>query len=188
MRHRLSSDLAVTVLLAVAASAAGAQVYKWTDEKGGVNYSNNPPADARRKGVSVVEDRVSVYTADPAVLEATQNARERRNVTPPPAPVDRRPAVTSIAPPPAVSTYSDPCVDGSLDCYGYYGGVPVIGGRRRPPRLNQPELPPGAIAGNVNAGGGFTPGLSTQAPLGAPAPRVERPRVQIAPAREPDRR
>ena len=197
MRNILSIvELAVAVTLGAAASLASAQVYKWTDENGVVNYSNTAPSDARaKKGVSVVEDRVSVYTSDPAVLQATQNARERRALPPaPPPPSAPRPAVTigpvpSPSPGPSISTSTtDPCLtaDPAFDCYGY--GSPAFAGRRRAPRLNQPELPPGAIAGNVNAGSGFTPGLSTQAPLGSPAPRVERPRVQGAPAREPERR
>ena len=201
MRNRHSIPLlSLTFALAATAPYAAAPVYKWTDENGVVNYSNTPPADARsKKGVSVVEDRVSVYTADPAVLQATQNARERRAAAlipsaAPPAPL--RPGVTigpvpSPSPGPSISTStSDPCLnaDPAFDCYGYYGGSPVFAGRRRAPRLNQPELPPGAIAGNVNAGGGFTPGLSTQGPLGSPAPRVERPRMQSAPARELERR
>jgi hypothetical protein len=191
MRCRLSLVPCAIAIVMAAAAPAAAQVYKWTDDKGVVNYSNTPPEKRGGKGVSVVEDRVSTYTPDAALQQATQNARDRRNLPPAPEP---RPAVT-IAPVPAAApsittSTTDPCVnaDPAFDCYGYYAGVPVIGGRRRPPRFNQPQLPAGAIAGNVNAGGGFTPGLSTQALLGAPAPRVERRRVQSAPAREPDRR
>ena len=167
--------------LAAAAPVAGAQVYKWTDDKGVVNYSNTPPAEAKgKKGVSVVEDRVSVYTADPAVLQATQNARERRGIpAPPPAAVaSRGPAPPPPAPAPPVSSV-DPCLYGfdPVNCVGIYDGSAVFAGRRRPPRLNQPQLPPGAIAGNVNAGTGFTPGLSTQAGLGAQPPVVPRRQV-----------
>jgi hypothetical protein len=151
--------------LAAAAPLASAQVYKWTDDKGVVNYSNSPPADSKgKKGVSVIEDRVSVYTADPAVLQATQNARERRGLPSPPPPA----AVASRgpAPPPPAPAVSavDPCVNGydPVNCAGYGGSV-AFAGRRRAPHLVQPSLPEGAIAGNVNGGAGFTPGLSTQA-------------------------
>jgi hypothetical protein len=186
MRLSTIPRLASAALVLIALTPlAGAQVYKWTDDKGVVNYSNSPPADAKaRKSMSVVEDRVSVYSTDPAVAQATQNARDRQ-AAPPPAP-----AVATIPPPPppapAVSTV-DPCFNGydPVAC-GHYEAAPVYGGRRRPPRLNQPVLPPGAIAGNVNQNSGFTPGLSTQAPLGAQPPAVTRrpPPPQTAPLRE----
>ena len=173
------------LVVAAAASPAYAQVYKWTDDKGVVNYSNAPPADSKgKKGVSVVEDRVSVYTADPAVVQATQNARERRGLVPPAAAVDQRPPPPAPAqlPVPPVSAV-DPCLSGydPINC-PQYGGV--YAGRHRAPRLIQPNLPPGATAGNVNNGTGYTPGLSTQAELGAQPPVVRRQRQQSAPLRD----
>ena len=177
MRHTVR----ILVLAATAALAplATAQVYKWTDDKGVVNYSNTPPADKAKKGVSVVEDRVSVYSADPAVVQATQNARARRAVPEPPqqAAVIQRPP----APVPPVAT-ADPCVNGydPVNCDPYYGST-VFAGRRRPPNLIQPQLPPGVTAGNVNAGTGFTPGLSTQAQLGAQPPVTRPARQQSGP-------
>jgi hypothetical protein len=189
MRNQRSiSTLAVAALLAAAAPLASAQLYKWTDDKGVVNYSNKPPAGAA-KGVAVVEDRVSVYTQDPAVLQATQNARERRGLPPPaPAAAERRaPAAASPGVVAVPGPAADPCIgaDLSADCYGYgYGTSAAFRGRQRGPRLVQPELTPGAIAGNVNAGGGFTPGLSTQAPLGAPSPVVRHPVAPRAQARD----
>jgi hypothetical protein len=190
MRHPLSiRKFAVAALLAAAAPLAGAQLYKWTDDKGVVNYSNKPPESRPTKGVAVVEDRVSVYTQDPAVLQATQNARERRGLPPvPPAGSNRRPPPAAgmtpgIGASPGPS--ADPCfgADPNVDCYGYDGSL-AFRGRHRAPRLVQPELTPGAIAGNVNAGGGYTPGLSTQAPLGAQSPRVRTPARQSAPMRD----
>ncbi|MDB5905225.1 MAG: hypothetical protein JWM26_4103 [Betaproteobacteria bacterium] len=189
--HRSIFMLAVAALFAAATPLASAQLYKWTDDKGVVNYSNKPPAGAA-KGVAVVEDRVSVYTQDPAVLQATQNARERRNLPPPaPAAAERR-APPAAASPGVMATpgpAADPCIgaDLSADCYGYgygYGASAAFRGRHRGPRLVQPELTPGAIAGNVNAGGGFTPGLSAQAPLGAPSPVVRHPVAPRAQARD----
>jgi hypothetical protein len=187
MRNQLSvSMLAVAALFAAATPLASAQLYKWTDDKGVVNYSNKPPAGAA-KGVAVVEDRVSVYTQDPAVLQATQNARDRRNLPPPaPAAAERRAPPAAASPGVMASPGPlDPCIgaDLSADCYGY-GASAAFRGRHRGPRLVQPELTPGAIAGNVNAGGGFTPGLSTQAPLGAPSPVVRHPVAPRAQARD----
>ena len=170
--------------LTAAAPLAHAQVYKWTDEKGVVNYSNSkPPEGKSKKGVSVVEDRVSVYSADPAVVQATQNARERRGLVPPTAAVDQRPPPPAAAqlPAPPVSMV-DPCMNGydPINC-PQYGGV--YAGRHRPPHLIQPNLPPGATAGNVNNGTGYTPGLSTQAGIGAQPP-VRPLRQQSAPLRD----
>ena len=175
------------IALLAAAPLAHAQVYKWTDEKGVVNYSNSPPVEARsKKGVSVVEDRVSVYSADPAVVQATQNARERRGLVPPGAAVDQRPPPPAPAqqPVPPV-TAVDPCINGydPVACGGYYSSSPAFAGRHRPPHLIQPNLPPGATAGNVNNGTGYTPGLSTQSGLGAQPP-ARAPRPQGAPLRD----
>lgn len=186
MRHRLPIQLLGIILALAAPLAAAQQVYKWTDDKGVVNYSNSPP-DKAKKGVSVVEDRVSVYSSDPAVLQATQNARARSGVAPPPSAPERPVAAVigpSSPPLPPVSAV-DPCLNryDSAGC-GYYDGVPVFAGRRRPPHLVQPSLPPGAIAGNVNQNSGYTPGLSTQADLGAPPPVVRRPVPQTARMRD----
>jgi len=63
---------ALLLLLAAAwALPAGAETFKWVDEHGVVNYSNNPPpvAAAGRK-LARVEDRVSTYESDPALLRA----------------------------------------------------------------------------------------------------------------------
>ena len=50
---------------------AASQMYKWTDERGVVSYSNTPPPSAGKAAkVDVVEDRISVYTPDPLTLRA----------------------------------------------------------------------------------------------------------------------
>jgi hypothetical protein len=169
--------LALATVLCFAGSALAAEVYKWTDENGVVNYSNTAPAKTKKgKEATVVEDRVSVYSADPAVTEAVRSARERRTAAPPPGasftPQGQAaaPARTYSPPPAPPQTAYDPCsVPNDPNCIGYpaYGGAPYY--RHRPPHLNQPQLPPGAIAGNVNAGAGFIPGQSTQAPAQLPA-------------------
>ena len=51
--------------------AAGAETYKWVDERGVVNYSNNPPPVAMAgKQLARVEDRISTYESDPALARA----------------------------------------------------------------------------------------------------------------------
>ena len=68
---------ALTLLLATLAMApAYAQTYKWTDERGVVNYSNVPPASSKAKAAPI-EDRVSVVSPDPNLAAATAAAQEQ---------------------------------------------------------------------------------------------------------------
>jgi hypothetical protein len=173
IRKRIQCLARAWPLLALWASSmpgAHAQVYKWIDDAGVVNYSNSVPSAA--KNVTVVEDRVSTYTPDAALVEALQHAREQRRATPA---VSTRPEMASdrvsrIAPvpPPAPVIAVDPCaVYPNADCAAVY--APIFAGRRRAPDLVQPQLTPGAIAGNVNGANAYTPGLSTFAPAATPA-------------------
>lgn len=73
MEPRTGRRLRAALLVAALAAAmpAGAQTYKWVDERGGVTYSNTPPpADGRAKKVDAVAERVSVYTPDSQLIEA----------------------------------------------------------------------------------------------------------------------
>lgn len=74
------SPVARAVLLCAtlaAACPAGAQMYKWVDERGQVSYSNTPPPDAAQKKVVTVPERLSVYTPD-AELNHALSAEGRR--------------------------------------------------------------------------------------------------------------
>ena len=70
-RYRTLFGLATVLAASLPAAAAAAQVYKWVDERGVLNYSNQLPVNlgAASKPV-IVEDRVSVYTPDPALVQA----------------------------------------------------------------------------------------------------------------------
>ena len=61
-----------------AAGIAHAQVYKWTDEKGVVNYSSTPPPKGRSSKI-VEEDsgRVSTIPTDPAARDQQASPGER---------------------------------------------------------------------------------------------------------------
>ena len=171
--------IALAALLLFAPSAH-AQVYKWVDEHGIVNYGNEPPAAKGRSARPVrLEDNLSVYTPDEGVLEATKRARERSAqrvpdtviAQPPPPARSNAPGVTT-APPlradaPCVSGFEPNCQRATI-----IEGTVIQGAPRRAPRLNQPELPSGAIAGNINAGAGATPGLSTQVQTNAKGERI----------------
>ena len=60
-----------------AACPAGAQMYKWVDERGQVSYSNTLPPDTAQKKVVTVAERLSVYTPD-AELNRALSAEGRR--------------------------------------------------------------------------------------------------------------
>lgn len=71
---------AVAVIALVAAAPAWAQVYKWVDDKGVVNYSGRPPAD--RKSALLDPNSVSVSTYTPVesprqAAKAPPSASER---------------------------------------------------------------------------------------------------------------
>ena len=59
---------AIALILAVAASPALAQTYKWVDAKGVVNYSSTPPPVTAK--VQVVGERISVLSPDPSLAPA----------------------------------------------------------------------------------------------------------------------
>jgi uncharacterized protein DUF4124 len=52
------------IALAGAAAEARAETFKWVDERGVVNYSNQPSA-AKSSPRTVVEDRISTYESPP---------------------------------------------------------------------------------------------------------------------------
>jgi hypothetical protein len=56
-------------LLAIAAPAQ-AQLYKWVDKNGVLNYTDTPPADAKQNAVERLSDRVSSYEVDPVTKAA----------------------------------------------------------------------------------------------------------------------
>jgi len=60
---------ALVLILALAASPALAQTYKWVDSKGVVTYSDSPPPSTAAKP-QVVAERVSVMPPDPMFAPA----------------------------------------------------------------------------------------------------------------------
>ena len=72
--------LLVPLMVALAAVPAWAEVYKWVDDSGTVNYSNLPPANpAVAKKTQLVPDKVSVISPDPAVVRAMQAGQSTRD-------------------------------------------------------------------------------------------------------------
>lgn len=70
-RFILSSALAYAFL---AAAPSSAQVYKWVDDKGVVNYSAEAPADRTSTLLDPKSARVSTYATDPQKQPATRLA------------------------------------------------------------------------------------------------------------------
>src|SRR5690349_19446478 len=124
-RVYISTAFSAIAFAGVVDSALATTVYRWTDERGVVNYSNERPKGHAPKDLHVIEDRVSVYT--PQKLPE----RVRYVVTNPGM------AVPDWRAPPASSVplVYDPCATtpGDPNCYptGVYG-APVFRGRGSP--------------------------------------------------------
>ena len=175
MDRSLTTIAVALALSGFAFAAPAAELYRWVDENGVVNYSNTPPPKTRTgKAPTVVEDRVSVYTPDKTVTEAVERGRERRLQAPaqPAASFTREPEPErrASAPPPPPPVAYDPCsnqIDPNCQLF-LYDGAPVFHGRRRPPRLNQPQIPAGTLAGQATGANGYIAGQSGNAVPAAP--------------------
>ena len=185
MRARIRL-LVVAIPLALPAGL-GAQVYKWVDERGVTNYSNQrPTAGADAGPVAIVKNRVSVYSPDKGLVQAVEAFRMHSNTiradrSSPATPVQQYSAPAYV-PAPAMP---DPCVAyRAAHCNefytGYYPDVPGFGhpGQKRwRQRIPQVRIPPGTIAGQVVGANGYIPGNSANARQfgGAPVHRAFRP-------------
>ena len=68
------SRILLLPLIALFALPAGAETYKWVDERGVINYSNTPPAGVKAAKPLPAAERVSVVESD----EATKTASAQR--------------------------------------------------------------------------------------------------------------
>ena len=131
------------LILALAALPAHAEVYKWVDAKGQINYSNAPPPSVAGKA-QVVEEQISVMGMDPAVrawAEQRFAARERQEELDWQQRQQRamytQPASTGYG-----SGYESSYYPASYNYGGYYGGYyrrPILA---RAIISNQPRLGP----------------------------------------------
>jgi hypothetical protein len=138
----MSSRILLVVALLLVTRSLCAETYKWVDERGVTNYSSSPPANVKRaKKVQVVEERLSIYTPDPALSRAIQ-------VRPPPmsAPTPYTPAGAYAPQQYAVATQA------MYDDYPYAGYFPympvfvVVGHVRRPPVVPRPHVRTASMA------------------------------------------
>lgn len=135
---RLLPSLFALAVLGPLAQPAGAQLYRWVDERGVVNYGDTPPANARqvtplnpdKSGVSVVPG-LSREEMDRAKKSAEQARIERLEREVDALREQNRTRPTPPPPPPAAETYVP---------YYYDGRLPPR--PKPPPRPPRPE-PPG---------------------------------------------
>lgn len=177
MPPRTFTRLTVVLVAILATAPACAQLYKWVDERGVTNYSNQPPADPKAaKKLQPVEDRVSVYTPDEALTQAVAAFRQKSDRTSAEriASLERELEAERRARQYATVTaaaVADPCLSQGIGCNGIYSGYYPYGPyfvfvptRHRPRSIAQPQLIPGTTAGNVVGVNGFIPGNSAFAP------------------------
>ena len=138
----------LAALAALSSAPADADVYKWADKNGRIHYSDQLPEGAR---VLAIQDRLSLYSPEPAVALALQ-AAPRRNATAAladrVAALERQLQSERLARQPAGASdaraaYERCLADGRTDCAQMSGGAasaPVAGANR------PAAAAPGAIA------------------------------------------
>lgn len=176
----LIATLVFPAALIVAVPAA-AQVYKWVDERGVTNYSNQPPASpGAGSAVRVVEDRVSVYTPDQPLLQAIE-AERRTGASTRIAELERQLDAERRARQAAAAAgtprWSDPCAIGGIDCSNFGGPVytPVLVPARPTffrPRPIRPAQPAPARFARMPSPTGTGPLLGVAPPSRPHAPRA----------------
>jgi len=130
--------IGICALLAAGGTGA-AELYKWVDENGITNYSNESPPRGAKATPLNTDDRISVYSPDPAVLEAIEAQRNRRTAPPPVVAAPPVPPPGSAPPPPPARTQAlpqDPCLSGNdprCSAVTIYDSSPIFVGRQRTP-------------------------------------------------------
>lgn len=75
---RASICLLLACAVTVTIAPASAELYKWVDERGVTNYSNDPPPPAATANkLTHVENKISVYKPDASFMQAVRVVRER---------------------------------------------------------------------------------------------------------------
>lgn len=114
-------QLSIVLAASLAAMPACAELYKWVDERGVTNYSNDPPSDPKSaKKLVRVENKLSVYTPDEGFMQAVKALRERSIKTLSEPEPERQTQQFSIIQP--QSPYERCLASGRLDCDAPYGG------------------------------------------------------------------
>ncbi|MBK8064269.1 MAG: DUF4124 domain-containing protein [Betaproteobacteria bacterium] len=97
-RRAAGAALALLVVLCAMSGPAAAQMYKWVDDRVQTHYSNTPPAGAKApanlKKLENVDERLTVYTPEPALTRPPEPATRKQKRD---AESDRRDAARSEA-------------------------------------------------------------------------------------------
>src|SRR6187551_1207977 len=196
MRLRVTTGWIIALTALLAAPPVAAQLYKWVDENGVTNYSNQPPANPKAaKNLRPVEDRLSVYSPDEGLTQAIDDARQKSQQRQSQrARIDNletqlqderraREQATAAAARETQLAYEKCVADRRVDCNAIYAGYPpydppvvIIPNQHRRRNIPQTVLPPGATAGNVTGNNGFIPGNSAAAKNSANGRREPRAR------------
>lgn len=172
MKLRTLIQLPITLAAVLAATPVYAELFKWVDARGVTNYSNQPPADPEAaKKVTTVEDRISVYTPDKALLDAVAaNRQQSAGRTSVAGKIER--LEQQLEDERRARQYAAADAQAARDALFYtsrpYVAAPIfVPVRSRPLRsIGQAQLAPGTIVGNVVGMNGFTAGNSAGAPPG----------------------
>ncbi|MGC2519670.1 MAG: DUF4124 domain-containing protein [Burkholderiales bacterium] len=154
---------AVALAALVAAAPAWAQIYKWVDDHGVVNYSSRPPLDRKASELDLSAATVSVYEAEKPDRRTAAVARSevaslsdkierlQRELE-----AERRARQYAAADTRSSDANYDQCVaERRVDCNGIYNGSypygPIVLLAPRPRRFQSaPTFP--VTMGNVTAG------------------------------------
>lgn len=203
MRLRVTTGWIIALTALLATPPVAAQLYKWVDENGVTNYSNQPPANPKAaKNLRPVEDRLSVYSPDEGLTQAIDDARQKSQQRQSQRArignletqlQDERRAreqATAAAARETQLAYEKCVADRRVDCNAIYAGYPpydppvvIIPNQHRRRNIPQTVLPPGATAGNVTGNNGFIPGNSAAAKNSSNGRRE--PRARRSPSEAP---
>jgi hypothetical protein len=149
MKLRTILAICIVFVTSLASLPASAQVYRWVDEHGRTNYSDNPPDTVKAIGGVVPNlSRISVYTPEKSLTDAVVAFRSQINASAA-ARRQEEERMAMLRMQLAAQTAAQPAACDGRDPYcdsGYGGGygypyVPVVGvGARRPPTHSRPQF------------------------------------------------
>jgi uncharacterized protein DUF4124 len=147
MKLRTLFAIWIVFVASLASLSASAQVYRWVDEHGRTNYSDNPPDTVKAIG-GVVQNlnRISVYTPEKSLTDAVVAFRSQINASAAARrQEDERMALMRMQLAAQTAAQPSPCDSRDPYCDSGYGGygypyVPVAVGARRPPAHSRPQF------------------------------------------------
>ena len=144
MELRLIFAVWIVFITSLVSLPASAQVYRWVDEHGTTNYSDNPPDTVKAISSGGLPNRVSVYTPDKSLTDAVVTFRNQINASAAARrQEDERMALMRMQVAAQTAPQSSPCDPRDPYCDGGYGGYPYLPvvalAARRPPLHPRPH-------------------------------------------------